>query len=101
MLPSGVAVLVKLFTGAGKHIGKKFIGGITEALCDSGGSMTSVAQAAFATAFTKLLTPHAIDGSNHLRSGLVSNTGLWYTLTEIGVPIVMAYQRRRRAGTGS
>lgn len=101
-LPPGVAVLIKLFTGLGKRTGRKFVGGVVEAVCDSDGQVVSAALASFVAGFVKLVTPHVISAGNELVTMILGQAdGATRNVTEIAVSDVFAYQRRRRPGTGS
>jgi len=101
-LPPGVAALGKLYTGAGKHIGKKFFGTLTEAASDVGGNIVGAAATKITTGLTKLLTPYIISAGNVLLATVVDHlTGEKRSVIEIGVGGNFGYQRRRRPGTGS
>jgi len=101
-LPPGSAVLVKLFTGIGKHIGKKFLGMMTEAANSPGGVVASAVITAVANGFALLLDPLIIGVGFSLNTVIVDHvTGVVRDVIEIAVSDNWAYQRRRRLGTGS
>lgn len=101
-LPPGVAALGKLYTGFGKHIGKKFFGLMTEAAADVGGNVVGATATMVLSGLTELLTPYLISAGNQLFSVVLDHLdGTIRDVIEVGVSGNFAYQRRRRPGTGS
>lgn len=101
-LPPGSAVLGKLFTGRGKHIGKKFFGGFVESITDADGNVTAAFAASLAGYLADMLVPYIITAGNKLTTMIADHTdGSTRFVTAVGVGDALAYQRRRRPGTGS
>jgi hypothetical protein len=102
MLSPGVAGLAKLYTGAGKHIGKKFFGMLTENVADLSGNLTGAGATKLLNGVTTLLAPYSLGGDNLLLARVLNHvTGVPMPILEVGINGVMAYQRRRRPGTGT
>lgn len=101
-LPHGSAILVKLFTGLGKHTGKKFLGLFNDNALNSLGNVAAVVQAAAATDFAKILAPFVFTAGNTLVGVVLDRAdGTVRDILSVAVSDVFAYQRRRRPGTGS
>jgi hypothetical protein len=101
-LPPGVAALGKLYTGAGRHIGKKFFGALTEAVNDVGGNLGSAAATSILAGLAELLTPYVISAGNELVSVVLDHTdGTVRDIIDVAVSGYHGYQRRRRPGAGS
>lgn len=101
-MPPGVAALCKLLTGLGKVYGRKFIGMITENSGANGIISTSFqAQIAnFAANFIAGITGVLTGGD--LQAGVMSQKyTAFIPVTSYDVSDTIAYQRRRRQGTGS
>jgi hypothetical protein len=101
VLPPGDSALLKLMTTLGKHYGRKFIGGLTETAQNSGilvaGCVEDLADMA-----TSFLSEFTISAGNYLVP--VINSTLFQEalpVIEAAASAVIAYQRRRRPGTGS
>jgi len=102
VLPEGVAALGFLHTGLGKHVGRKFFGGITEAANDTGGGLQALTQGRIATGLAELLTPYVISAGNTLQSVVADQvSGIVRLVLEVLASNVFGYQRRRRKGRGS
>lgn len=100
-LPPGVAALVKFLTGIGKTYGRKFIGMFAEGAQSDGVLVAGVLTALEAFAAVLLST---ISGttSGTLQPGVMSKPNAAFVpFTVYDVASQMAYQRRRRPGTGS
>lgn len=100
-LPPGVAVLVKFLTTIGKVYGRKFIGGLCESEQD-GGYPGSLLLTALANFISDLLAGATIAAKGTLDPGVMSTREaafVPFTSGEVGT--TLAYQRRRRLGTGS
>lgn len=100
-LPPGATALVKMLTGVGKTYGRKFISGILE-----GNSVSGFIDAALQTGLVNFAgavrTAKVISAGNELLSGVYSFKSLSFKrFIEIAVSVGVAYQRRRRLGTGS
>jgi len=101
-LPGGVALLGTLFTGLGKHAGRKFLGMLTEDSVGSGGLFNGTTVAAVATGLAELVTPYGITAGNELAGVILDRTtGVVRDIIEVAASAIPAYQRRRRTGTGS
>ena len=101
-LAPGVAALVSMFTGLGKHTGRKFVGGLVEAIKNSEGNFATASAAAMQVAFSLLLTPKVLSVGNDLITVVLDHTdGTIRDVIAIGVSEIFGYQRRRRPGTGS
>lgn len=100
-LPPGVAGLVKLLTGIGKVYGRKFIGMLTEGAQNSGVLGVAVLAALEVVAAIMVATITA-PVSGDLIPGVMSKRETdFVAFASYDVSSNMAYQRRRRAGTGS
>jgi hypothetical protein len=100
--PGGVAALGKLYTGLGRHTGKKFFGLLDDEVFTNTGELTSTVVSAVETGLTYLLTPHVISAGNELIAVVVDRAfDVVREVIEVGCSSIIAYQRRRRAGTGS
>lgn len=100
-LPPGVAALVKFLTGIGKVYGRKFIGGLIETAQD-GGNLTSAALTALGLFGGAILSDPAIDVNNWFEPGVMSTREQDFVIfSEVDASGNIAYQRRRRKGTGS
>ena len=101
-LPPGVAALVKFLTGVGKTYGRKFIGMICEA-AQASGIITSGLQSQLASYAGVILA--GISGiltGGDLDAGVMSvKIHGFQEYNNYDVSDVVAYQRRRRQGTGS
>lgn len=100
-LPPGVAALVKLLTGIGKTYGRKFLGMLTESAQNSGvlnaGTITALEVVAAA-----ILNGITFSASGDAESGVMSKRSTQFeAFTAYDIGSQMAYQRRRRPGTGS
>lgn len=101
-LPEGVAALGFLYTGLGKHQGRRFLGGFTEAHSDAGGNADSTLTAAIVAGLTELLTPHVISAGNELVAVVADMAaGIVREIVEVASSAGFGYQRRRRPGRGS
>jgi hypothetical protein len=101
-LPPGSAVLGKLYTGLGKHTGKKFFGVLTESILDTDGNATDAQVTNVLAGLVKLVTPYVITAGNRIVSVVLDQaTGVARQVLEAAVSDVIAYQRRRRPGTGN
>lgn len=101
-LPPGSAALGKLYTNLGKHTGKKFFGGFTEASCDVGGNVEAALHTAILDGLTELLSPYVISAGNTLITVVLDYVG--GTIRDALAAAVngtWSYQRRRRPGVGS
>lgn len=101
VLPPGVAALVKFLTGIGKTYGRKFIAGLGEGSQNAGlwGSPTVTALGVFAA---NLLSDVVVSAGNTLGLGVMSaRSADFVAATEADFSNPIAYQRRRRPGTGS
>jgi hypothetical protein len=101
-LPPGVAGLVKFLTGIGKVYGRKFIGGIVEA-SQAGGVLGSGFLTQLGTYAAALMVPiEVISGANLLQLGVMSSKlATFVPFLSVDVTDIVAYQRRRRPGSGS
>lgn len=100
-LPPGVAGLVKFLTSIGKVYGRKFIGGLIEN-AQGGGTLAAGAITALSNFGTSVMQDPAIDVNNWMEPGVVSmREETFVPFTEHLVSDNVAYQRRRRRGTGS
>lgn len=101
-MPSGNAALVKFLTGYGKTYGRKFVGMFTEA-AQANGILTTGFQsqlADFAAVVLAGITSGLTGGG--LVAGVMSKVFAGFVpYTTYDVSDVVAYQRRRRLGTGS
>lgn len=101
-LPPGVAGLGQMFTGLGKHTGRKFFGGFTEGVATADGEMLQAAVDGIALGLAEFLVPFVISPSNELQSVVLDfTTGIIREVISVGASNIFAYQRRRRPGTGS
>jgi len=101
-LPEGVAPLGFLYTGLGKHQGRKFFFGFTEAECDAGGNLSATPIANIVAGLTCLLTPHVISAGNELVAVVADMAmGITREVVEVMSASIFGYQRRRRPGRGS
>lgn len=101
-LPEGVSPLGFLRTGLGKHTGRKFFFGFTEADSDAGGNIAAAAVTAVVSGLTKLLTPHVISAGNDLIAVVADQAaGITRDILEVAGSGIFGYQRRRRPGVGS
>lgn len=100
-LPSGAAALITAFTQGVKTYGRKFLGRLTEGLCDSDGNvsaaMTSLGNAsqAYIDDFTD---SNAFDWQPVVHS---LRSSAWLPFVSALVKAVISYQRRRKPGVGS
>lgn len=100
-LPPGVALLVKFLTTVGKTYGRKFIGGLIEA-SQNGGVPTGLLPAAAAAYATKILGGAIVAATGTLDPGVMSErSDSFVPFTSADMGGTLAYQRRRRLGTGS
>lgn len=101
VLPPGAAALLKNRTLYGKVYGRKFFGGFTET-SQNDGSLTSAAMTAMALAAVEVLEARVISAGNTLYSCIMSTKfASAMRFTESVATAIIAYQRRRRPGTGS
>jgi hypothetical protein len=101
VLPPGVAALAKFLTGYGKVYARKFLGGLVEGR-QNGGILDSTGVTAVANFASTLLTPAVISAGNELAYGVMSKFfGAFVPIDEVVAESNLAYQRRRRRGTGS
>jgi len=101
-LPGGVSLLGTLYTAIGKHAGRKFFGMFTEDSVQAQGLFNATTVAAVATGLAELVTPYIITAQNSLAGVIIDrSTGLVRDILEVAATTIPAYQRRRRAGTGS
>lgn len=101
-LPEGVSPVGFLYTGLGKHQGRKFFFGATESYCDAGGNMVGTLVTAIVTGLTQLLTPHVISAGNNLVAVVADMAmGITRDIVEVAATGVFGYQRRRKPGVGS
>jgi hypothetical protein len=101
-LPEGVSPLGFLYTGLGKHQGRKFFFGATEADSDAGGNVSSTLSGAIVTGLSSLLVPYIITVGNELIAVVAEQASNFYRdVVEVGASGIFGYQRRRRPGRGS
>lgn len=101
VLPPGAAALVKSRTWDGKVYSRKFFGGMAEAISNDG-VFDSTAMTALGLAAAEILVPRIISAGNTLYACLMSSKySLPMQFAESVGSAVVAYQRRRRQGTGS
>ena len=101
VLPPGVTGLLKFLTATGKVYGRKFVSGLAEA-AQNQGILTSTAVTAFAAMGASILSPYVMSVGNELIAGVMSSKfQLFIPYIETVASANMAYQRRRRLGTGS
>jgi hypothetical protein len=100
-LPPGVAALVKFKTWDGKVYARKFIGLLTEAVQNSG-ILDGTTTTALAAMGASILSNFVISAGNELVPVVMSSK---YhdamEIIEVVASSILAYQRRRRPGTGS
>lgn len=105
MLPHGAAGLVKIFTGAARRQARKYVPGMLEAECING-SLTAAAVTALALFAADLDDDVASGGATFSFCTFnVDETSILYeTASEANGTVqgesIVAYQRRRRPGTG-
>lgn len=100
-LPPGVAALCKFTTVLGRVYGRKFLGGLIEG-AQNGGTLVAGCLTALASFGATILTDVVIDASNSLAAGVMSSKVSGYVgFQEADASDNVAYQRRRRVGTGS
>jgi len=100
-LPPGVAALVKFLTPIGKVYGRKFIGGLIDT-AQGAGVVSSSCLTALSNFGGAIMSDPAIDVNNWLEPGVISTREEEFVpFTEHDVSDNIAYQRRRRLGTGS
>jgi hypothetical protein len=100
-LPPGTAALVKGLTTIGKVYGRKFLGGMVEPSQEAG-----VLSGPVLTALTNWATAYvaiaSVSVGEDMYPGVMSNREKAFVrFVEADVSTNMAYQRRRRLGTGS
>jgi hypothetical protein len=101
VLPPGVAGLLKFTTIDGKVYGRKFFGGLSEA-AQNDGVLSGAALTSLANFAASILSPFVISTGNQLIARVMSSKYADVMLIYEGVAnAVVAYQRRRRQGTGS
>lgn len=101
-LPTGVALLAKLYTSLGKHTGRKFFGGFVEAANNEFARFGPSVRTQVLTGVTKLLTPYVVAVGSSLASIILDRAdGTVRDIIAVAVSETPAYQRRRREGTGS
>lgn len=101
-LPEGVAGVGFLYTGLGKHQGRKFLPGFTETFSDAGGNVASTLVTGIVAMLTDMLTPYVISAGNDLVSVVADRAaGITRDILEVGASNVFGYQRRRKPGVGS
>ena len=100
-LPPGVAALVKFLTGVGKVYGRKFVGMLLES-AQSNGSILAATLANLEQYAAKILAGIESGGSLLWETGVMSKKlGAFKEFTSYDASTNVAYQRRRRPGTGS
>lgn len=100
-LPPGIACLVKFLTNVGKTYGRKFIGGLTEP-DQAGGQLGATALSDFVDFAVAILVDIVVSAGNDLIAGTMSKRSASFkAFTGYDVSNNLAYQRRRRKGTGS
>lgn len=101
VLPPGAAALLKMRTWSGKVYGRKFFGGFTEA-SQNDGVLASGTMTALALLAAEVMTARVISAGNTLYAAIMSSKyALPMQFTESVASAIIAYQRRRRPGTGS
>ncbi len=99
-LPPGVALLVKFGTGFIRELGRKFLGGYTEAVAAGGGWTNPTLAAALAFAGFLIDQTSMSDPDMAFHGGLINKDGIFHEFISAVVSGVAAYQRRRRQGRG-
>lgn len=100
-LPPGVAGLLKLLTTAGKTYGRKFLGALTEGN-QTDGTLGSTVLTAIGLMGAQLVSSILVSTGNYLLPGVMSYRDHDFRqFTDYEASDNLAYQRRRRAGTGS
>lgn len=101
VLPPGACLLIKLLTSRGKVWGRKFLSGFSEAYQNNGVWAQSLLDMA-ATAGARMLEDIVVSAGGVLVPCVLSKLlGEATPILEAGVSADVAYQRRRRLGSGS
>lgn len=101
VLPPGVCALVKFLTSIGKVYGRKFLGGLIET-AQNAGWLESNVMTAMANFGAVIMSRPEHDVNNGYDAGVMSiRQAAFVPFAEYDVSNNVAYQRRRRTGTGS
>lgn len=103
IMPEGVAALVTLHTNAGRHSGRKFLGGLTETVLGATGDMAASAVPYIMGWASNFIQEFQVTTGLAQAKVVVpdTNTGVIRSILAYTVSTVFAYQRRRRKGRGS
>lgn len=101
VLPPGACAMIKLLTNYGKVWGRKFFSGLSEAV-QNNGILSESALSSLATVAANILETVVISQGNSLVPCVLSKKlGEIALFTDYDCPADIAYQRRRRLGSGS
>lgn len=99
-LSDGAAALIRFPTSVPKHVGRKFLYGLTENMAGNSQIVSGVVTNLANWAATILSNP-VIDGLNYMHSGIVNGKADQFLQFASAVAeAVIAYQRRRKQGVG-
>lgn len=98
---SGVAALFYARTTIPRVILRKFYGVLSESLIGTQGGLNSTGQAVMADVVTFLSTPFSATNGTYEYGYLSPVAAQWVVPTTFTFSTIPAYQRRRRAGSGS